>query len=174
MASGGPMDLNCVPAQLPCLHRGLANSGKDLDGAPAFCRPGCQSTCCPAGHLRCFQFPREAEAPVCLWQDLWEAWGTSAGLLMLGELAGTCLKGPGSGAVGTHVKGPLLLSLFPGSIHGSLMKLLESWYRALDAPGRERLVSVQRPHQSVLPAALGPFLILKPSSGVSGAPHAAV
>lgn len=71
-----------------CLLRGLANSGKDLDGAPAFCRPGCQSTCCPAGHLRCFQFPREAEAPVCLWQDLWEALGTSAGPLMLGKLAG--------------------------------------------------------------------------------------
>ena len=63
---------------------------------------------------------------MCLWQDLWEAWGSGAGPLMLGELAGTCLQGLGSGAVDTHVQGPCS-SLSPGSIHGSLMKLLESW-----------------------------------------------
>ena len=112
-----------------CLHRGLANSGKDLDGAPAFCGPGCQSTCRPAGNLRCFQIPREAEAPVCLWQDLWEAPGTSAGLLMLGEWAGTSLQGLGFGAVATHVKGPLPLSLswqHPRETDETLRKLIPS------------------------------------------------
>lgn len=132
-----------------CLHRGLANSRKDLDGAPAFCRPGCQSTCRPAGHLRCFQIPREAEAPVCLWQDLWEARGSSAGPLMLGELAGTCLQGLGSGTVDTHVKGPLLLSLswqHPRESDETLRKLVLSfgctWPRA---PSLRAKTSSERP-----------------------------
>lgn len=69
-----------------------------------------------------------------------EAWGTSAGLLMLGAAGRNArprVRAPG--AVGTHVKGPCLAVSWQHPRESD--ETLESWYRALKL-GRECLVSV--------------------------------